>query len=237
MSTPPDMRIALVQSDGAAVVPDLAIGFEDHDAHGGSYPQASPDRLLTSNGTTFRLGAPGNEIAASAGHRSGVRMKLTRARLPSTISWVGAVSIVVGCEVVLLLWLRSFPLPVDAPPEVYLAYHELLLGKPGEHIGVLRPLSVLNPIAVAALWVAFRAARRERARDAQAAALGASIVFALLSYVVAELGATIPALRVRERIELGPDGTYRTATFLEPGAPLEVQNTQAGSDHPGRAAR
>jgi hypothetical protein len=153
-----------------------------------------------------------------------------RARHLSTSSWVGAVWIVVACEVLWLLLGVAWK-PADDHWAVHVAHDELWLGSPPGPGGALRPFLVLNLVVVVALWLAFRSARRERtptARGLMAAALAAAVVFAALSYLVIQFRGSRPDLFVRERIELEPDGTYRRDAFPDPGAPLGVPDAERG---------
>jgi hypothetical protein len=108
----------------------------------------------------------------------------------------------------------------------------LLLGSPGGDSGALRSFLVLNVIVVAALWTAFRSARREQTPSARAlmvTALAASILFAALSLLVVRFSRIDQDVLVRERCVFEPDGTYRRDVFSDPGVPLRVVDASRGA--------
>ena len=91
-------------------------------------------------------------------------LRLPRRAANLVSAWVTSSFVIAGVETLILLYLWLLAGAWTSEIHAYDSLREAVFGSGAANIGVARPVLWLNLLAVCALWVGFRTARREGGR-------------------------------------------------------------------------
>lgn len=127
------------------------------------------------------------------------------------VLWPSLIWVLIGAEALVILWFHESFVPAQVSLEGYLWQCESLFRSSHQQLGIVPTIWIVNIVAVVALWVAFRSARRFDGPLAKAT-MAASVLGAVVLSSIVCWGSAIRdrcrPLEIRAVYELEENGDY-----------------------------